>query len=122
MSYDLRLAVRVYGAENIYAVIDEPQYNSPTYNIGEMLRKCTGWNFEQGKWYKASDVLPMILTGIFELENHEDKYKKYNSPNGWGDTKSALQALKSLSECIHRNNSSGWTWHEIPLDCLYVAW
>lgn len=49
MSYDLRLAVKVEGTKDLYAVIAEPEYDSPTYNIGEMFRACMGWDFEQGK-------------------------------------------------------------------------
>ena len=122
MSYDLRLAVKVEGAENCYAVVAQPKYASPTYNIGEMFRKCTGWNFNQGEWYKVSEVLPNIRHGIEELSKHEQNYIKYNSPNGWGNTESALQALKSLEECIESQTGNGWSWNNIPPDCLYVAW
>ena len=123
MSYDLRLAVKVSGAEDLYAVIDEPDLSSPTYNIGDMLRACTGWEFVQSEWYKVSDVLQLIEHGIHELRFNEKEYKKYNAPNGWGTTSSALAALESLLECIMRNGpGAGWTWHEIPLDSMYVAW
>ena len=123
MSYDLRLAVKVYGAEDLYAGIDEPERSSPTYNIGDMLRACTGWDFVKSEWYKVSDVLPLIEHGIHELRFNEKEYKKYNAPNGWGPTRSALAALESLLECIMRNGpGAGWAWHEIPLDCMYVAW
>ena len=67
MSYDIRIGVRVEGAPGCYAVIAEPEYSSPTYNIGDMFRACTGWNFEQGEWYKVSEVLPLIQHGISEL-------------------------------------------------------
>lgn len=123
MSYDLRLAVKVDGAKDLYAVIDEPALSSPTYNIGKMLRTCTGWDFVQSEWYKVSDVLPLIEHGIHELIFNEKEYKKYNAPNGWGTTGSALDALESLKECIQRNApGSSLSWHEIPLDCMYVAW
>lgn len=60
MSYDIRLAVRVEGApvnedgEPLYAVIGTPEYDSPTYNLGDMFRACTGWDFKQGKFYRVS--------------------------------------------------------------------
>ena len=120
MSYDLRIAVKVQDTD-IYAVIAEPEYSSPTYNIGEMFRKATGWDFEQGKWYKVSDVLPLIEHGIHELRYKEDKYRQYDSPNGWGTTQSARKALESLATCIE-NQTNGWGWQQIPLEHLYVAW
>lgn len=72
MSYDLRIAVKVKDTD-IYAVIAEPEYSSPTYNIGKMFRKATGWDFTQGEWYKVSEVLPLIEHGIHELRYNEDK-------------------------------------------------
>ena len=122
MSYDLRLAVKVDGAEDCYAVVAMPEYHSPTYNIGEMFRKCMGWNFIQGEWYRVSDVLPNIKRGIWELSQNESEYTQYNSTNGWGTVKSALKALESLLECIEAQCGNGWSWNDIPPECLYVAW
>ena len=41
MSYDLRIAVKVDGCDK-FAQIAEPEYRSPTYNLGKMFRACTG--------------------------------------------------------------------------------
>jgi len=126
MSYDLRIAVKVEGAEkgNEFAIIAEPEINNPTYNLGEMFRACTGWDFDQGEFYKVSDVYQKIVRGIVNLTEHEEKFEKYNPPNGWGTTQSALAALKSLKECIDDiedpNSWSGWI--TFPKELLYVAW
>lgn len=126
MSYDLRIAVKVEGAEkgNEYAVIAEPEINNPTYNIGEMLRECTGWDFEQGEFYRVSDVYENIVRGIINLTEHEKEFEKYNSPNGWGTTVSALRALKSLKQCIDEiENPNAWSgWNTFAKSLLYVAW
>jgi len=122
MSYDLRLSVKVEGGDNLYAVIDEPELDSPTYNLGLMFRKCTGWDFEQGEYYKVSDVLPLIQHGINELKFNEKEYRKYNAENGWGNTHDALRVLQSLEECIRKNVTGDWAWQEIPADLLYVQW
>ena len=124
MSYDIRIAVRVEGAdpEKPYAVIAEPEYSDPTYNIGKMLRVCTGWDFEQGKFYRVSDVYEYIVTGIRNLTQRESNYKKYNSPNGWGNTQSALNALRSLKECIDGIENGDVGWNRFPKSILYVAW
>ena len=126
MSYDLRIAVKVEGAEkgNEYAIISEPEFAHPTYNIGEMLRKCTGWDFKQSEFYKVSDVYQNIVRGIINLREHEEEFEKYNSPNGWGTTKSALNALESLKQCIDDvENPNVWSeWNTFPKALLYVAW
>lgn len=129
MSYDIRLAVAVAGApvneegEPLYAVIGTPEYDSPTYNLGDMFRACTGWDFEQGKFYKVSEVLSLIEKGIHELRFNGKAYKKYEPGNGWGSVGGALEALESMLECIRKNGPGNqWSWNEIPLDCLYIAW
>ena len=126
MSYDLRIAVKVDGAEkgNEYAVIAEPEFHSPTYNIGEMLRKCTGWDFKQGEYYRVSGVYQNIVRGIINLTEHEGEFEQYNSPNGWGTTASALKALESLKQCIDDiEDPSCWGgWNTFPKTLLYVSW
>lgn len=123
MSYDIRIGVKVEGTD-IIAVIDEPEYSSPTYNIGDMFRACTGWDFEQGEWYRVSEVWPKIEHGITELRMHPGKYRKYNASNGWGDTSSALEALESLSKCISENVGEAYQykWQSIPAEHLWVRW
>lgn len=126
MSYDIRIAVKVVGAEpdNEFAVIATPEYDNPTYNLGEMFRRCTGWDFNQGEFYCVKDVYQNIVRGITNLTEHEDEFKKYNSPNGWGTTQSALKALQSLKDCIDEiedpNSMVGW--NTFPKSVLYVAW
>lgn len=126
MSYDIRIAVKVEGAEkgNEYAVIAEPELHSPTYNIGEMLRVCMGWDFDQGEYYRVSDVYQNIVKGIINLREHEEEFEKYNSPNGCGTTVSALKALESLKQCIDEiEDPNGWSgWNTFPKTLLYVAW
>lgn len=123
MSYDIRLGVKVEGLD-VIAVIDEPEYSSPTYNLGKMFRACMGWNFEQGKWYNVAEVWPNIKHGIAELITHPGRYTKYNDPSGWGTVESAKEDLISLDECIKNNvgDSSWGTWQEIPPEHLWVRW
>ena len=99
MSYDLRLGVKVQGAEDLYAVIDEPELSSPTYNIGAMLRACTGWDFNQGEWYNAVEVLPLIQHGINELKFHERNYRKGDSHRKHAHLgRFCRRGIKSLSQ------------------------
>ena len=122
MSYDIRLAVKVEGAEDCYAVIAEPEYHSPTYNLGTMFRRAMGFDFKQGTWYRVDEILPFIERGIHELQFNKKKYTQYVPENGWGTMDGALKALESLRECISHEVNGDWSWNKIPIECLYVSW
>ena len=123
MSYDIRLGVKVADVGELYAVIAEPELSSPTYNLRNMFVACMGWDYSQGRWYNVSDVLPKIKRGIAELQEHPSKYRKYNAQNGWGTVENALNALKSLYQCILDNRAGERkTWNEIPLELMYMRW
>lgn len=124
MSYDLALAVKVHGAENLYAKIARPDFADPTYNVGTIIRKCTGWDFKQGEWYRVKDVLPLIERGIHEMRVNAWAYKQYEPENGWGSTKTVLEALESLLKCIYEEAES-FAWDgcsSVPIEHLYVKW
>lgn len=124
MSYDLRIGVKVEGTD-IIAVIAEPEKHSPTYNLGQMFRAATGWEFEQSKWYRVSEVYPKIQRGLAELIAYPKKYKKYEPENGWGSIGSAIEALQSLKNCIDElseEDSPAWGWNKVPKEYLWVAW
>lgn len=48
MSYDIRFGVKVEGMDGYIAVIDEPDYSSPTYNLRDMFVASMGWDYELG--------------------------------------------------------------------------
>ena len=122
MSYDLRIGVKVADTD-IIAVISEPEYESPTYNLGKMFRACMDWDFSQGEWYNCKEVLPKIERGINELKFNAKAYEQYNPKNGWGDISSALEALESLRDCISdQTNDRWWGWQTIPLEHLWMKW
>ena len=123
MSYDLRIGVKVEGAD-IIAVIGQPKYSDPTYNLGEMFRACMDWDYTQGEWYKVSEVYDMICHGIAELSGYPKRYTRYEPDNGWGTVSSALEALTSLRDYIDEIvDPNGWTgWNTIPMEHLWVAW
>lgn len=110
--YDLRIAVKVDGCDK-FAQIAEPEYSSPTYNLGKMFRACTGWDYKQGEYYRCSEVIGNIEKGIEELRVCWAKYVKYGEV---ADIPYAVEVLESLRNCIYEQAE------EIPLDCLYVAW
>lgn len=113
MSYDLRLCVKTERG-NFVLTYCQPEYASPTYNLGKIFRESMGWNFKQGKEYRVDKVLDQILKGINELTHFPGKYKKYEPDNGWGSVEDALKALLSLARAIEDS--------DIALDELYVRW
>lgn len=121
MSYDIRFGVKVAGAEDVYAVIGEPEYSSPTYNNRKIFVKSMGWDYHQGEWYKLPDIIPYIERGIHELQFNEAAYKDLEQDNGWGGTQSSLTALRSIMKWITEDMQ--WSWNgDIPIDCVYMRW
>lgn len=117
MSYDIRLAVKTeFGG---FVVIDKPQYDSPTYNLGELFQKCTKWDFKQGEYYNCEEVLPLVRGGLRELNSHPEKYEKYLPSNGWGTMKDARDCLEYIVKCIEDNITD---YDRIPAQFLYIKW
>lgn len=83
MSYDISFKVKAEGVD-AYFNVGECDANI-TWDVGEMIRKSTGleWNNEENNGL-CVDVIPNIIKGYSELVNNPGKYKKYESPNGWG--------------------------------------
>lgn len=115
MSYDLEVLVKVYG-DGGYARIAQPEYSSPTYNLGEMFRAAMGWDFKQGVEYKCIDIMDNINNGINELKCFPYNYTKYEPENKWGTVESAIRDLESLRDCIYEAAE------HIPAEYLYVRW
>lgn len=121
MSYDVRFGVKVEGMDGYIAVIDRPEYDSPTYNLRGVLVACMGWDYKQGEWYNCAEVLPKFQRGIDELRFHREKYGKYNPPNGWGSIGSAVSFMDSVMKKIGEI-VSGDAEDEIPLEHLWIRW
>lgn len=115
MSYDLRLAVKVEGC-GVMVEIGEPELANPTYNLGQMFRACTGWDYNQGEYYRCSEVIEKIEHGIMELRTKPTKYKTLEPSNGWGTLEDAIRVLESLRTYIYERAE------DVPIDCLWVAW
>lgn len=125
MSYDIALYVKVANT-GIYAKVSEPEYSSPTYNLGEMFRACMDWDYNQSeigadgeyhtRYYPCEFVLDHVEHGIRELRTNAEDYVRYIPSNGYGDIPAAVKALESLRECILE------TAEGIPLKHLYMAW
>jgi hypothetical protein len=117
MSFDIEFGVMVKGADKIIP-FTTPECDHPTYNISIMLRKAMGWEFEQHKWYKVSEVEQYIYGGYCELIAKEYKYKQYNDPNGWGTTHTAIETLKSILDKINEIYES----YDLSDEYIYIRW
>jgi hypothetical protein len=115
MSYDIRFAVKVDGTD-IMANIGSPEYDSPTYNLGKMFRACTGWDYNQGEYYKCAEVLPLIENGIKELRCNRSDYLQYEPGKGLSTLDDAIKVLESMREGIFENAE------KIPIEHLYICW
>ena len=124
MSYDIRFAVKVADHEDLYAVIGEPERNSPTYNIGDMLRKCMGWDFHQGEWYQVTEIIPHVERGIHELTFNQTQYRCMEPDNGWGSCSTALYTLQSIMDWLTEEwGGIKGSWNaDIPLEWIYMSW
>lgn len=87
MSYDISFKVKVEGIDR-YVKVGWCDANT-TWNVREMIVKSTGleWNNCANNGF-CKDVIPHIEKGYYELTYHPEKYKKYESENGWGTVES----------------------------------
>lgn len=83
MSYDIYFKVKVEGLDKYISVCDDVA--NTTWNLRDMITNSTGleWKNEENNGY-CRDVIPYIEKGYYELTKHPSKYRKYESPNGWG--------------------------------------
>ena len=84
MSYDISYRVRCLEKPDVWVDVGLIDANI-TYNVGDMIRASTGleWKNDADNGL-VKDVIPCIMKGLEELEKYPEKYKKYESPNGWG--------------------------------------
>lgn len=124
MSYDIRFGVKVAGApDDCFAVIGEPERDSPTYNLREVFETSMDWDYHQGQWYPITEVLPKVQRGIKELTRHPEKYKELEPKNGWGTISSAVECLQSIVNWFNGWDGIAGTWNaDIPIDCIYMSW
>lgn len=75
-----------------------------THNLIEMA-KAAGiydavWNPEDNGIRQAYQLIPIIETGIKLMESDPERFKKFDSPNGWGSYVNFVPRLKDyLKAC-----------------------
>ena len=84
MGYDIEFRVKVEGLKDKYIRIGHCDANI-IWNIRGMIVKSTGleWKNEKNNGL-CKDVMPHIADGLAELMRYPEKYKQYETQNGWG--------------------------------------
>lgn len=95
MSYDISFKVKVEGVDE-YVEVGKCDANI-TWNVGEMIRKSTGleWVNEANNGF-CKDVVPKIMKGLLELTENPEKYRQYESPNGWGTVHGTMRFFQDI--------------------------
>lgn len=97
MSYDISFRVKVEGAD-VWLPVGDYRANI-TYNVGELIRHATGlqWlNCENNGL--CANIIPYIRRGLEKLRAHPERYKKYESPNGWGTVEGVISFFAKVLE------------------------
>lgn len=106
MSYDVSIRLPVKGFEDKW--VEVADLGNITWNVRELIRQSRGWEIKNEDnnggvlaWMKK------IKHARRELWVSPEKYKQYESPNGWGTVGGTLQfyetCLDSASNWINDN-------------------
>lgn len=82
-----------------------------THNLGAMAEEAglytALWRPEENGFVYAKDIIPILKKGLTLLKSDPERFKKFNSPNGWGLYKNfvtfvekVLAACQSLPDSI----------------------
>ena len=98
MSYDIALYRKgIKNKKRAYYNYD----GNITYNVCNMLEVAFGENHLK-KWNNMScdKFFRELEKGYIDMIRNPEKYRKYNSPNGWGTYETTLSTIKKLYERI----------------------
>lgn len=97
MSYDISFRVKVEDAD-VWLPVGECHSNI-TYNMRELIHHATGL-----QWLNCENnglctyIIPCIRRGLEKLRAHPERYKKYESPNGWGTVQEVISFFAEILE------------------------
>lgn len=94
-----------------YYAEQELFYANITHNLGKMAQEAgiylALWRPEEIGATIASDITDIVETGLTDMLVNPDKYKEFDSPNGWGIyvdfmpwIKNYLEALKKYPDAV----------------------
>lgn len=86
-----------------------------THNLNTMASEAgvykAVWRPEECGITTASQLIPILTSGIQKLEKEPEHFKTFNPPNGWGTYEDLVQWLKEyLQACIENPDANVSTW------------
>ena len=71
-----------------------------THNLTKMAREAgiyeALWRPNEHGYLKAEQIIPVLRDGLALLESDPERFKKFNSPNGWGMYENFVPFVKSV--------------------------
>ena len=116
ISYDVSIRLPVAGLDGKY--VTACYLGNITWNVRELIKQSSGWDIKNED--SNGDVLSwlkLIDRGISELENHQEKYKRYEASNGWGTIQGTLHFYR---RCFYY--ASDWIGFNEDLIPAAVIW
>ena len=98
MSYDISFRVKVEGVD---AWVDVGGCDANiTWNVRKIIELSTGipWKNCANNGF-VKDIIPSIEKGRLELMSYPNKYKPYESPNGWGTVEGTINFFERILKC-----------------------
>lgn len=119
MSYDIHFCIREKNTNELIVIGES--YNI-TWNVRELIKKSSGWNIKNEKTNGlASEIIDKVRKGDRELFISPEKYKKYESPNGWGTIEGVRKLYRKLiDEWIYLTSEYGKYEKIAPYMEIYV--
>ena len=59
--------------------------------------------FEDSVTIRAKDIIAVVGAGLSDLRKHPDRYKKFDSPNGWGTYGAFLPFVMGYYQALTEN-------------------
>lgn len=73
-----------------------------THNLNTMAEKAgiydALWRPDEHGYEKAEQIIPILKKGLQKLEGNPTRFKKYDSPNGWGTYDNFVPFVRKVLE------------------------
>lgn len=91
--------------EHTKQVREEVYWANITHNLGRMAKEAgiyeALWRPDEQGWTKARNLIHDLQCGLSQLKGEPERFKKFNSPNGWGMYEHFVPFVeKYLEACI----------------------
>ena len=71
-----------------------------THNLGDMAEEAgiyyALWRPEEIGIKTTTEVLPLLEEGLDKLKSDPERFKKFNSPNGWGKYENFVEFVENV--------------------------